>query len=118
MKDLKFIASMLIFLFVAVACSSVTEEPTAEPSPTVEPTATVAFSLSPVMGEASAAADEHSHALNSPEHLHLDDGSVVATEGLPIGDELLLQLLSGEPIAVGPANANAQTVTLTMPTLF
>lgn len=62
--------------------------------------------------------DTHTHPLNAPEHIQLDDGSVITTDGLPLEGEWLVQLLTGEPIAVGPANANVQTVAPTIPTMF
>ncbi len=105
-----FLFGWLIALALS-ACTGRTAVPTTTPIPTntLPPTGKPAFSAVP---------DEHSDPVNAPDHIHLDDGSTAATGNLPIEDELLAQLLSGDPVAVGAANASAQTVALTIPTMF
>lgn len=105
-----------LLIWAVSACSSKVGT-TVEPRPTVEPFPTATFSLSSEL-MTSAESSDHTHPLNAPEHIHLDDGSVLTTDGLPLEDELLVQLLAGEPLVVGPANTTAQTVALTIPTMF
>ncbi len=99
------------------ACGGGTAVDTDSPIPTAELAATAQL---PLVDESLSLAepDDHAHPVNAPEHIHLDDGSVVTTTDLPIENELLVQLISGEPIAVGAANASAQTMALTIPTMF
>lgn len=106
----------LLLVWGISACNS-NAGTTAVLTPTAEPVPTAAFSFSSGP-TTSVESSDHTHPLNAPEHIHLDDGSVITTDGLPLEDELLVQLLTGEPIAVGPANASAQTVALTVPTMF
>ncbi|MGH2544314.1 MAG: hypothetical protein ACRDIB_16100 [Ardenticatenaceae bacterium] len=113
-----------VYLFIGAlllsACGRTTAPAT--PPPTVASMSTVAAQAAPSAPGAvqlpTFVAEDHDHAPSAPEHLHLEDGSVLTTEGLPQEDELLAQLLSGEPSAVGSANASAQTVVLTVPTMF
>jgi hypothetical protein len=112
-----------LLALVLSACKASELATNAGPLPTVAPTQTVALiptnTLSLESGPAGAVeSGDHTHPINAPEHIHLEDGSVVATEGLPIENDLLAQLLNGEPIPVGPANASAQTVALTISTMF
>jgi hypothetical protein len=60
----------------------------------------------------------HVDSPNSPPHLHRDDGSVVNTDGLFGSADLMEQIKAGGPIAVGLANESAQTVAITIPTMF
>ena len=61
---------------------------------------------------------EHVDSPDSPPHLHLEDGAVVNTDGLFGDTDLLEKLLEGDPITLDPANESAQTVSITIPTMF
>ena len=62
---------------------------------------------------------DHEHAPDEPAHVHLDDGSILSTQGSePLQDDIWSLLLAGDPIMVGVANDSVETAVFTVPTMF
>ncbi len=60
----------------------------------------------------------HIDSPDSPPDLLLEDSSLVNTDRLFGSADLMEQILAGGPISVGSANKSAQTVAITIPTMF
>ncbi len=102
-KRAELIGLFLLLLPILAACSP----PTAVSQP-----------AEPTNPPPSTAAD-HEHTADTPAHVHLDDGSIVSTEGSePLQDDIWELLLAGDPIAVGEANDSVETAVFTIPTMF
>ncbi len=112
-KQAKFMGAVLLLLLVGTACSSVSAEPTVVVLPTNIPPPSATNGLPTVDS------DNHTHAPDEPDHIHLDDGSTLTTEGVaPLQEDIWSLLLAGDPIVVGEANESLETAVLTIPTMF
>ena len=111
-KQTKFVAAALLLLLVVTACSPAPVEPTVIALLTDPP--------QPAVNEpAPADADNHSHAADEPDHIHLDDNVTMSPEGLaPLREDVFALLIAGDPIPVGQANESMETAVLTIPTMF
>lgn len=99
----EFVGIVLLILMLG-ACSAAAVEETAVsiPANTLPPTN-----------------QDHEHAPDEPEHVHLDDGSILSTQGSePLQDDIWSLLLAGDPIMVGVANDSVETAVFTVPTMF
>ncbi len=65
-----------------------------------------------------AAPTGHIDSPDSPPNLLLEDSSVVNTDSFFGSADLMEQILVGGSISVGSANESAQTVAITIPTMF